>query len=396
MIFGAVFAGLLLCAGETALPGFLNPKSWMINFRNKAASGWVPVMEGKNMVAVKFDNSGIANYNDFRFHYPVCGSGDVNKLYNGIAFEVKGDGSNEWGAVTIGETSMVSGRWYFPLKNKEWHEVRVSFADMAPAGDHTLGLPAKMPAGRIASLTFGDRWKIAWCNAKRPAFSYEVRNFRLLDDAKVACCTKNVKTRPLADVVKDMKAGKKVLVTCFGDSITAGTGLRSNEKRYAVLLDGMLKKEFNNNNISVGCVAIGGAHTYDSIGWLDRDLTKGNPDVATMLIGYNNRSGAQSVEMYRAQLEMWIERLQARTGNKTAVILIPSIPGVPRWDAQDDMAKMTYQVAKKYNCTVCSIEKVIKNIGAKEYQAKYLKDAVHPNQAGHILFANELVKCFVK
>ena len=52
--------------------------------------------------------------------------------------------------------------------------------------------------------------------------------------------------------------------------------------------------------------------------------------------------------------------------------------------------------AKKYNCTVCSIEKVIKNIGAKEYQTKYLKDAIHPNQAGHILFANELVKCFVK
>jgi lysophospholipase L1-like esterase len=265
---------------------------------------------------------------------------------------------------------------------------------MAPAGDLTMGLPAKFQVGRIVNINFNDRWALSWCNAKRPAFSYEVRNFRLIEDIEPAICTKNVKTRPLADVVKDMKAGKKVLVTCFGDSITAGTALMRTDKRYAILLGEMLRKEFKNDNITSECVAIGGAHTNDSIGWLDRDLTKGNPDVATMLIGYNNRSGAQTAELYRAQLEMWIERLLAKTEGKTAVILIPSVQGVPRWFAQDDMAAVTYEVAKKYNCTVCPLDKVIGKIGPVDYRAKFLADGIHPNQAGHQIFADELVKCF--
>lgn len=391
----AVLAGVILQAADVPVEGFFNLRNWRAN-RKGAAAAWKPVKENGKVTAIKLSHPGIATCEISRYNYPVDGGNDLNKCYSGIAFEVKGDGSNEWGAVIVQEISMVSGRYYFPLKNTDWHEVRVSFADMAPASDHALGLPAKFPVGRIGLILFNDRWALNWCNAKRPKFSYEVRNFRLVEDMKPAICTKNVKTRPLADVIKDMKAGKKVLVTCFGDSITAGTALMRTDKRYAILLGEMLRKEFKNDNITTECVAIGGAHTYDSIGWLDRDLSKGNPDVATMLIGYNNRTGAQSAELYRAQLEMWIERLLAKTGNKTAIILIPSIPGVPRWETQDDMAEVTYQVAKKYNCTICPIEKVIKNIGIMEYRNKYLRDAIHPNQAGHMIFAQELLKLFVK
>ena len=33
-------------------------------------------------------------------------------------------------------------------------------------------------------------------------------------------------------------------------------------------------------------------------------------------------------------------------------------------------------------------------MGPFEYRAKYLCDSVHPNQAGHMMFANEIVKYF--
>ena len=139
---------------------------------------------------------------------------------------------------------------------------------------------------------------------------------------------------------------------------------------------------------------MGGARTKDSIAWMDRDFTKGTPDVATMLIGYNNRSGGQSAEMYRKQLEIWIDHLLARTNGKTAIILIPTLPGIPRWYGQDDMAKMVYEVAQKYNCTVVPLEKMIKKMGPFAYRKNYLADGVHPNQAGHKLFAEEIVKYF--
>ncbi len=326
--------------------------------------------------------------------YPCDGGNDPEKEYEGVAFEVQGDGSSDWGCIAVGETNAMIGRYYFPVADKNWKEYRVSFADMAPASDHTTGLPAKMKVGRITDIRFGDRWKITWENQKRKPFSYQVRNLRLIEKIRPSIQTGKYKLRPLSAVVKDMKAGKKIQVTCFGDSITAGTSLRSGEKRYAILLGEKLAAKFKNPNIKSACTAVGGGHTFDSIAWLDRDFTAGVPDVATMLIGFNNRSGGQTAEMYRKQLEMWLDRLAAKSQGKTAVILIPSIPGVPRWYAQDDMAEVTREVAKKYNCTIAPIDRAIKKIGPQIYREKYLRDSVHPGPEGHELFANILMECF--
>ena len=392
-LFVAAFAVLVAGAvsADAVISDFLNGNNWK---RSRVKGSYEMVKENGKVVAVKVNGPNVVSFASR--NYPVDNGNDLKKVYAGISFEVKGDGSNEWGCVTVQETRMVSGCYFFPLKNTQWQEYKVAFADMAPAGDQSLGLPAAMPVGSICDFNFSDRWKINWTNIKRNNFSFQVRNLKLIEKIEPAIKTGKFKARPLADVVKEMKAGKPALVTCFGDSITAGTALKKGDKRYAVLLGELLVKKFGNDKIKSECVAIGGAHTYDSIAWLDRDLTKGNPDVATMLIGFNNRSGAQTAEIYAAQLEMWIERLLAKTGGKTAIILIPSIQGVPRWFAQRDMAEITYKVAKKYNCTICPIEQVIEKIGAKDYKAKYLADGVHPNQAGHLVFAQELVKCFDK
>lgn len=385
----AAFAAAIVFAADAPIQDFYKPANWR---RSRVKDAYTIVKEGNTPVAVQFNAPCIAPF--FSSVYPIDNGTDINKCYEGISFEVKGDGSNEWGTITVFETNLTCGSYYFPVKDKEWKEYKVAFADMAPASDHTLGLPAKFPVGRIGNLNFGDRWKINWTNIKRKPFTFQVRNVKFIEKMDKVYSNAYTQARPLADVVKEMKAGKKLLVTCFGDSITAGTALKPGDKRYATLLGEMLVKKFNNPNIKTECVAIGGAHTFNSIGWLERDLTKGNPDVATMLIGFNNRTAAQSVELYRQHLEMWITRLLCKTQGKTAIILIPSIQGIPRWEAQKDMAAMTYQVAKKYNCTICPIEQAIEKIGPIEYKNKYLADSIHPNQAGHVMFAQELVKCF--
>ena len=386
----AVLAAASVSA-DAVISDFLNAAAWR---RNRIKGSYEIVKENGKPAAIKINAPNVVGFSSKT--YPVDGQKDIKKCYTGISFEVKGDGSNEWGSVTVQETRLVSGTSFFPLKNTDWQEYRIAFADMAPASDLSLGLPASFPVGRIVDFSFGDRWKLNWTNIKRQPYTFQVRNLKLIEKIEPAIKTGKLKARPLADVIKEMKAGKPALVTCFGDSITAGSALRKGDKRYSILLGENLVKKFNNSNIKSECVAIGGAHTFDSIAWLDRDLTKGNPDVATMLIGFNNRSGAQSAEIYTAQLEMWIERLLAKTNGKTAIILIPSIQGVPRWDTQKDMAEATYKVAKKYNCTICPIEQVIEKIGHVDYKAKFLADSIHPNQAGHKMFADELAKCFDK
>ncbi len=324
--------------------------------------------------------------------YPCDGGNDPEKEYEGIAFEIKGEGSSDWGCIALGDTPEFRGSFYFPVSDRNWKEYRVRFADMAPSGDFSSGLPSRVKVGRLNSFRFGDAWPRSWCNARRKLFSYTFRNLRLIEKFPPAAQSAKYSFRPLSEIIAEMKAGKKILISCFGDSITAGTSLRPDEKRYAVLLGEMLAAKFKNPNIRTVCTGVGGAHTCNLIDWLDRDLTAGMPDVATLLIGYNNKSHGQSPELFRKHLEIWLDRLAARTKGKTAVILIPTIPGVPRWDSQDDFARIVVETAEKYHCSVVRIDQAIKKIGPQEYRSKYLRDSVHPGPDGHRLFAEILTR----
>ena len=156
----------------------------------------------------------------------------------------------------------------------------------------------------------------------------------------------------------------------------------------------MLRKHFKNEKIRVRVTAVGGAHTFDSISWLQRDLAGETPDVVTMLIGYNNRSSRQGSDMYTKQLQLWIDRVCSATAGKAAFVLIPTVPGVPRFRSQMDMAAATRKLAEKNGCAVADIDKWILSLAPMTYRTKYLADTVHPNPAGHLKYAEILFKVF--
>ena len=329
--------------------------------------------------------------------YPIDGGQDTQKTYQGISFRVRGDGSDEWGCIGINNGLRFGGVYYFPVKSTDWVEYRVAFSDMAPACDHTPGLPRTIAVGDLGSLSLGDRWKIGTGNLDRPTFRYEVTDLKLLPEIPARFEAKPLRPMPLRDAVAKMKKGEQIRIICFGDSITAGTSLRNRAvERYAALLGPALAKHFNNPGITSHCAATGGAHGYESVAWLDRDLQEGLPDVATMLIGYNNCSSAQSPEMYRKHLSMWVERLTELTQGKCAIVLIPTVPGVPRFTTQDYMAKITREVAKEYGCTVAPIDEAIRRMGPLTYKKQYLADTVHPNAEGHKFFCNILLGLFTR
>ena len=323
-----------------------------------------------------------------RTGYPFAGT-DPAKVVNGISFKVRGDGSDEWGCFGIGDGGPRRSACYFPLKSKEWTTVTIAFADMAPAHDNGARLPDTITAGELNSIYIGDIWSIKTGNMPRPDFSFEIADIKLETKAPVIYQRGKYRPAPLADAIAKMKAGKPVSISCFGDSITAGTSLRNRAAtRYATLLGPALAKFYKNDQIKSACVATGGAHTYHSIGWLERDFAEfGTPDVVTMLIGYNNCSGSQTAEFFREQLIEWIERVTFLTQGKCAILLIPTIPGVPRFHTQEYMAAETRKIAEEYGCTVIPLDTIIRDMGAQEY-TKFLADSVHPNEAGHEFFTD--------
>ena len=388
-------AGFAACAKDVVWEDFKDLSGWTDPKKNvspafSAVKGAGPA--GTDAIKVTQPGSAVKAYTTF----PVVPVSSWKKLYEGISFKVKGDGSDQWGCITVNGWGLAGGSFYFSVKNTDWQEYTVSFADLAPVSDHVSELPGALSVYAFGGLRLGDRWAIGWNNAKIPNFSYMVADLRLQEKVNPRFQPGKLKPAPFAGIAKKMKNGQAVSIVCFGDSITAGTGLKnSKNEQYAVLIGDILRTHFKNDKITTRSVAVGGAHTIDLLGWLERDLSQGMPDIATILIGYNNRSGAQNPEVYRAQLEMWIERLTVMTQGKTAIVLIPTVPGVPRFVAQDDYAKVTREIAAKYKLPVAPVDLKIKEIGPEDYRKNYLCDSVHPNVAGHKMFAEVLAKTMI-
>ena len=389
IMFAAMFvtAGIVLTAAETKWEDFSDASVWK---QGRTA------LKDKDMAngLIKFNGPGKIYNRSFRV-FPAVGV-DPDKKFTGIAFKVTSDGIGGWGSITINAGPRDCAYYYFPLK-KGTFEYRVAFGDMAPAKDMANPAPQVITAGQLSGITVGDYWAIGQNNYRRPKYSFQLADLRLLDDIKPQFVRGKHAPAKLDGVIAKMKAGKAVTILCFGDSITAGTGLQDREKdRYATVLQGMLREYYKNDKITVRSVAVGGAHTFQSIAWLDRDLADGMPDAATMLIGYNNRSACQSKEFYAEHLTEWIERFAMKTGGKAAVVLIPAVQGVPRFTDQQDMADATREVAAKFGLETSPIDEAIAKIGPVKYRAEYLGDAIHPNPAGHKLFAEVLFKTFAK
>lgn len=390
IMFAAMLAaaGIVLTAAETKWEDFSDASVWKLG---RTALKDQDMENG----LIKFNGPGKIYTKTFRA-FPAVNA-DVNKKFTGVAFKVKGDGSGQWTCITFIAGPMYCATYYFPL-TKGVTEYRVAFADMAPSKDTAYVAPAVFTAGSFSAVSTGDYWKISHNNYPRPAYSYQLMDLRLLDDIKPQMTPGKFQPAKLDGVIAKMKAGQPVKILCFGDSITAGTGLRDRENdRYATVLQGMLREHYKNDKIVVQSVAVGGAHTFQSIGWLDRDLEKGGmPDAATMLIGYNNRSACQTKEFYAAHLEQWIDRFAYKTGGKAAVVLIPAVQGVPRFYDQQDMADAVREIAAKRGLQIAPIDEAIAKLGPVKYKAEYLGDAIHPNPAGHKLFAEVLFKTFAK
>lgn len=319
---------------------------------------------------------------------------DFNRKFTGIVFKVKGDGSDNYGNLTISGTQIFGLRTTFPVKNTQWVEYKVAFKDMSPFSDFCT-VPQEAVAGnKFYEIAIGDNRSIGPGNQKRTQYSYLIKDLYLTDE-KFPENPAAAKIANLSEAVAGMKAKKPVSMLFLGDSITAGTGLKNlKQECYAAQLTELLKKHFNNPAISWRTGAVGGFHTYEVLSYLDRDLATAAPDVVFILIGYNSRTSGQNSCVYESHIELLINRIAQKTAGKSSIVLIPAVPGVPRFTTQQDMAEICRKLAKKYKLPAIDLDKRIEVMGPEQYKAQYLRDAIHPNAAGHKFFAQTLFELF--
>ncbi|MBI2302410.1 MAG: hypothetical protein HYU66_26190, partial [Armatimonadetes bacterium] len=221
--------------------------------------------------------------------------------YQGISFQVKGDGSENYGCFAVsggGSDGTYSYVTWFPLRDTTWHRVTVGWDDLVPEGQcDPIGSLGALPPSGITVIRCGCRWTIGHNNYPLPPVSFGLDQVQLEETVPASPAAPAL--APFDQVIARLKAGQPVRIQCMGDSITAGTSLPDREnQRYAVLLGRLLREWLKNDQIVCESRAVGGARLNDARAWVPRDFAGPPPDLITVLYGYNDKSGAQTRDYY--------------------------------------------------------------------------------------------------
>ena len=322
---------------------------------------------------------------------------DVFDQYQGVSFYVKGDGSDCWETISLLHNYNYTYNYFVPLKSTEWVKYTVAWRDFIPESQcGMIQQSGGIPACGINTLRIGCRWKIWYDNAQIPEHSLMISDVKL--EPVVNRPANTWKPALFEGVLAKLRNKEPLTIQFQGDSITAGTSLANKvAERYSIKTEELLRKWLKNDKINCVNRAVGGARTNDERAWLQRDFSGDVPDLVTLWIGYNDKSGCNTVGYYKQTVADYIDRVAEITKGKSAFLLFTPGPGKgPRFTMMDDYAQAIRELAAERGLPYFDVSKLFKALGKKEFANTYMADMAHPNAKGHQVVADALCEFLVK
>ena len=391
----ALTAVLASAQAEEKLVGEVaSAKAWAAYPEGKITCAAVADQAEGGVLEVKFKKG---SWLSRSLHLDKSGRLGWDGKYNGVSFKVKGDGSDGWAELVVGYRWPTCWTYVygFPLDNRGWREYRIHFADFSPAGANSLllGEPGALPVSGVNYLTVGNSSETDYNNFRDGReFAFQISDICLISDAGRCFDPKGLKPPLPRVLLEKLKQRESVRIASFGDSITAGNGLaKPDAERYPKLLADMLAKRFDNPNVSARSFAVGGTFLFQTLAWVNRDLVGKPPDIVTLHIGFNDKNGGgHDCEVFRQQLNLWIDRVLAQTKGKSNILLLATIPGLGHaFTALDDYREVVKEVGAARGVMVFSPGEGFQGMGREGY-AQYMADFAHPNAAGHQFIAKSI------
>jgi lysophospholipase L1-like esterase len=197
-----------------------------------------------------------------------------------------------------------------------------------------------------------------------------------------------------------LKKGDKVIF--FGDSLTA---LAVKDRRvpegkgYVPLVREALKDK----GVEVGAVATGGHKVTDLLQRVDKDVIARRPSVVVIQIGVNDASAGITPEMFKAQLEELIDKLQksgARAVQCTCTCRREGYDPQGAFDQKlDALAGVAREIAKEKKLPLVDLRAAFidywkKNNPDNKPNGVLTYDGNHWNETGHQFVAGQMLKKF--
>ncbi len=187
-------------------------------------------------------------------------------------------------------------------------------------------------------------------------------------------------------IIPTFQTSKVILF--FGDSLTAGYGLSTEEAFPALLEKELNKGEKKVKIVNAGLSGETSAGGLSRIEWILRQPI----DIFVLELGANDGLRGLPIDQTRKNLQSIIDKVKAK--NPTCKIVLAGMMVPPNMGKQytDEFKNIYPDLAKKNNATL--IPFILQDVGGIEKLNQ--ADGIHPNVEGHKIIANNLKKVFDK
>lgn len=342
----------------------------------------------------------------------------------GISFWFRGDGSDGFVAVCLlDDTFTKRYAALVSLKEKGWRRVSLRWADFVPEvlTADWLGQPGgNMKPSDVRALWVG-RWFYLQPWSKCSFALDDLLLEQAIDRPAPPPPPEAGRPPGMPLTLARLKAGQPVCIVVLGDSITYGTRLKDTAAQaFPALLQKALRETFKYDGVKVVNAGVPGIETRQGIVLLPREVARHRPDLVIAHFGYNDFSSMQVNRIPEEQRkglaeENWrqlVARVQALPGRELAgggvaipeVLLVATTPGADeaRHRALDFFGDAARDVAAAGGCAFAEAPRqafrsaladgVLEELFARTPKGKL--DVAHLNEAGHLKFAEALMKSF--
>lgn len=330
----------------------------------------------------------------------------------GLSFWFKGDGSEDYVAVTLLDESLTRRHAaLISLGSKEWRHVQLRWDDFVPetyASDWLSDPDARMRPSDVRALWFG-RWFYLrpWSSC-----SFGVDQIRIEAQLPVQVWPQ-AERHGLSRTLARLTARQDVTMVALGDSITDGYRLAKPEREaWPAQLQRLLRKRFDYVDIHVRNQGIGGLETRQAIALLPRDIGAKPPDLAIAHFGFNDLTAMEERRIpiesrsgiAARNLREMIRRIQWISRGRTEVLLVATVPGGDRArrNALDFFGHEAATAAREQGCAFTDAPRtVFREILERDGPPALFtqlpdgrQDVSHPHAEGQRIFAEALLEAF--
>ena len=202
----------------------------------------------------------------------------------------------------------------------------------------------------------------------------------------------------LEAVVGRLAAGGSATIVCWGDSVTTGGDASSPSHSYVGLLASMLRERFPRSEVRVANAGVGGSNTAGRLAAFDEEVLAHHPDVVTL--EFVNDMGFPAAELETRYVEI-LGRVR-----ETGAVLVLATPhftrpdwmGLPNGRGPDPREAVAFLrgFASENGVPLADVSRRWEQLEVLgiPYEALLRNGINHPDDRGHRIYAEELMRFF--